>query len=305
MDTEIIFDLRTFEQAVSALMEEGETLRKHSTQDESELHEFSNLSNTWEAKCIEMLKRHLADEYSKDFIESFKQRANRFIPGHSQPIHVKVQKLRDDALLGINALREISGLVSVSDILVKPGRILEEKRSEFTISRKRLFMLEKLSCFKDEEYHDLNYICQANGVSSTEREIIDNIEELKNQGLVGTPGITAYRTCAAITTRGREYLEETSRSTANDETNDEVDILKSRLDEIIELLHRNNDGNEIIFEELMEMKEAKLNAKNWQQLLKGKLIDLMRNKAAAFTADAAKDCFNHVTKDFNLPKLFE
>jgi len=52
--------------------------------------------------------------------------------------------------------------------------------------------------------------------------------------------------------------------------------INNKIDEIIETLKEQGFGQEILFNELQELKELyqKLNKKNWGQVLKGKLIDL-------------------------------
>ena len=52
--------------------------------------------------------------------------------------------------------------------------------------------------------------------------------------------------------------------------------MDERVDEILENLKKLGYGQEIIFDEIQELKElyGKLNKKNWGQVVKGKLVDL-------------------------------
>lgn len=75
------------------------------------------------------------------------------------------------------------------------------------------------------------------------------------------------------------------------------DELSSKLDKVLEGLKRNEMGSEIIFNELEELREqiTNLNKKNWTQLLKGKLVDLVATKSLGFTFEAAKHIFTDLT----------
>jgi hypothetical protein len=71
--------------------------------------------------------------------------------------------------------------------------------------------------------------------------------------------------------------------------------LNKKIDEIIATLNKQNFGQEILFNELQELKELypKLSKKNWGQILKGKLIDL--RFAQVINQEIAENIFTELT----------
>tara|TARA_R110002050_G_scaffold275455_1_gene420209 strand:+ start:18947 stop:19522 length:576 start_codon:yes stop_codon:yes gene_type:complete len=74
----------------------------------------------------------------------------------------------------------------------------------------------------------------------------------------------------------------------------EIEINK-KVDQILEALNKQGFGQEILFDELQELKElyTKLNKKNWGQILKGKLIDLTISQI--INEEIAKNIFIELT----------
>lgn len=71
--------------------------------------------------------------------------------------------------------------------------------------------------------------------------------------------------------------------------------INNKIDEIIAILEKQNFGQEILFNELQELKELypKLSKKNWGQILKGKLIDL--GFAQIINQEIAEKIFTELT----------
>ena len=71
--------------------------------------------------------------------------------------------------------------------------------------------------------------------------------------------------------------------------------LNKKIDQIIATLNKQNFGQEILFNELQELKELypKLSKKNWGQILKGKLIDL--GFAQVINQEIAENIFTELT----------
>jgi len=64
------------------------------------------------------------------------------------------------------------------------------------------------------------------------------------------------------------------------DTSSNIQEIKEKIDLIIEELKKVNVGNEILFDELEELKDLSksLKRKNWTEVVKGKLIDLVLNE---------------------------
>tara|TARA_R100000541_G_scaffold3587_1_gene10854 strand:+ start:224 stop:799 length:576 start_codon:yes stop_codon:yes gene_type:complete len=71
--------------------------------------------------------------------------------------------------------------------------------------------------------------------------------------------------------------------------------INNKIDKIIAILEKQNFGQEILFNELQELKELypKLSKKNWGQVLKGKLIDL--GFAQIINQEIAEKIFTELT----------
>lgn len=85
-------------------------------------------------------------------------------------------------------------------------------------------------------------------------------------------------------------------STNYDSINQSPEMLNSKIDEIILLLKKQGFGQEILFNELQELKDlyTKLNKKNWGQILKGKLVDLAVSQI--INQETAKTIFKALTE---------
>ncbi|RAU82613.1 hypothetical protein [Pontibacter arcticus] len=72
----------------------------------------------------------------------------------------------------------------------------------------------------------------------------------------------------------------------------DIQEIKDKIDVIIEELKKANVGNEILFDELIELKDLSksLKKKNWTEVAKGKLIDLVLNKVIE------KDTLDYIIK---------
>ncbi|WP_266204304.1 hypothetical protein [Pontibacter kalidii] len=76
-------------------------------------------------------------------------------------------------------------------------------------------------------------------------------------------------------------------------TPSDIQEIKNKIDVIIKELKKANVGNEILFDELIELKDLSksLKKKNWTEVAKGKLIDLALNKVIE------KDTLDYIIKN--------
>lgn len=87
----------------------------------------------------------------------------------------------------------------------------------------------------------------------------------------------------------------TDRVTNYNKISESQKEINNKIDEIILTLKNQNYGQEILFDELQELKELypKISKKNWGQLLKGKLLDLALDQI--INTETAKDIFMAIT----------
>jgi len=129
----------------------------------------------------------------------------------------------------------------------------------------------------------LSCFLEGNGIklrSSNESRELAGI--LHDDEYIDTLGGLGAEVMARITSKGAMYVEEMGiphKESYEDIAYDEMEM-RDRVDEVLERLNTMGLGQEILFNELQELKEmyGKLNKKNWGQLLKGKLVDLALGK---------------------------
>ena len=118
----------------------------------------------------------------------------------------------------------------------------------------------------------------------TGNDISQVAESLQSQGYVKT-NPTKYAIFAKITAEGIEYIENLkSDNSIHYDPDDKIDpseqeILKEKLDELLERLMKLELGQQVIYDDLAdEISDLKdlvgvLGKKDWKQMLKGKLVD--------------------------------
>src|SRR6185312_2661881 len=174
-------------------------------------------------------------------------------------------------------------ILNVCDAIVRPATIDIAKMSTLTMKQKQHLLLEKLFMVYDNYYYPVAYILRGNGVNLKRFNESDELaEKLADAGLVQLQGYLGGQRTAQLTTDGVSYIEEyfaPVKENYNDISNTYAEM-SAKLDEIKEELIKSNLGNEILFDEFQELKEMYkiLNKKNWGQLLKGKLIDVLIGK---------------------------
>jgi hypothetical protein len=241
-----------------------------------------------------------SDEFRNDFLES-----KEFNLGYKLPVDQEFKKSKNDLIERVSKLRNYLRLLDISDAIINPELVKKEKRSIWKTQQKKNLLLQKLDKLNDGSYYDVTYILSANGITiNNSQEPREIAKSLESNGYLKTMGSSGGLS-ASITIDGREYLETIDEEPKPrvDETNKpDMNVINQKLDEVIEWLKKNDMGNEIIFDELQEMKDAgeKLDIKNWKQLLKGKLFDLGADKAIGLGFDGIKEIFKIFTgEDFS------
>jgi len=243
------------------------------------------------------------------FARSFNIERNRFANIYSSGVADKIQingnlQTRDfdqiqtliNNKLYYKSRAEI--LLVISDVVVNPKILDLQRRNKYTIKEKSMLLLEKLfDAYPTGWYYSIDEIFKGNGVKLGRREEDFAIADiLERDGLIEKNDFGRLE--VRLTTAGAIELEELSAaSTESDYEN--INKTKEELSKIIvELKDKLNElgfGNEIIYNELQEMKEIfpTLNKKTWGQLVKGKIVDMVVGKV--LSADAAKFVYEHIT----------
>lgn len=216
-----------------------------------------------------------------------------------------VLKVTDFGLLR-NLSEKAHSLDIVLNLLEVCDTIFEKKHSQI-LEREKLnseeildFILSKLyDLYGDFEY-PISILLVGNGIPvRTNNEHIEYYELLKKRKLVESFGMTNVDN-AKLTLKGKMYVENLRKKSSSDysSVSNDKEKLFEKLDQILDQAEKANLGNEILNEEMAELKFAyeKLSKKNWGQLLKGKLVDLVIGQV--INEDFAKRIFEEVA---NMP----
>ena len=297
---ELTVDYQSFTDEVKNLTDEGKELNKTTPKSEEEFQEFSQKKKLWENKCINYLNNSFTGEDSTSYGNTFMQAHSSFNLVYALPLEQRVKNTKNDIIEKTSTLEYCLRLLSVSDAILNPNIVEEQNRLNWTIQQKKAILLEKLNALNDGRYYDVTYIFWSCGIgvnNDNEPRAIAN--SLKEYGYINTRG-NSKGLSASITIDGVEALERMKEELPKSKPSPngpDMEVLNKKMGEVIEWLKKNDMGNEIIFDELREMKEAreKLDLKNWKQLLKGKLFDLSADKALGLGIEAAKQIFKTFT----------
>lgn len=140
-------------------------------------------------------------------------------------------------------------------------------------------ILEKLHILKDGQFYPIDLILEGNGIEliNGKEELEQLINEMVKKSWILKTGTNAGK----ITFKGEIELERLRRINRKNESTH----ISNKIDSIILKLEKLGYGQEILFEELEELKGLypKLNKKHWSQILKGKLLDLAVDKVIDMT----------------------
>lgn len=222
----------------------------------------------------------------------------------NQPIAIKmdpdqvsraVNKMRNEFQQNKTNLALFNALISESDVLNNPEAA--DSRKNLKISQIRSLILKKLYAAGGTAPLDVELLLRSNGV---EMETKEQRALLLNMMNVDGHIYFSYPPNIKLTIEGKEFVEEELLADRDAQTTPQVEDwmqhIDSRLDEVVELLRRSNDGNEIIFDELESLKPAKfvLDKVNWDHLLKGKIMSLVNDKASGVTADLGNYIYQQI-----------
>lgn len=281
----LIKNWKEFTQDISSYIQQNEQIEqehKH-IRTEEELHNLSSELKKWKQDVVTYLNS-VFDTTPNSYANSIQYyTSNRYSFGNQKSIDKLIKEELENIVELRKQLAYTIKILNVSDAVVRPQEVNLEERRLFTTDEKLDLILEKLNMLYDDSYHSISSILEGNGVMIGRRsEVFELMKILEDYGLVnilpGTGDVSGQ-----ISLEGRRYIENRKLLTSTDyskfiQSNEEV--LK-KLEQITSLLVKQGVGQEVLFNELDELKEylPLMNKKSWAQLLKAKLIDLSISNA--------------------------
>ena len=229
------------------------------------IDEIKTFFDNWDNKVIDFLSESINPEI-EILIDQFKYCENDFmslefdesILGKQRNLGYKLQQLK-----------LIKGYLSVIDSLSST-----ETFEINTIQDKISYVLKKLHKLNDDNFYSIRRILELNSIEFRDNETLEIAKNLESRGYVTKKEKYGSDDKVRITVKGALFIERKKKTKKSNKKNEQqLDLL---LNEVIEKLEKLGFGQEILYEELEELRSQinNLNKKNWIQLLKGKLMDL-------------------------------
>lgn len=270
----------TFSKQIDDFVSEGQSIltTENSIKTEAEFEVTKTTIKDWTDRCYNFLKSSF-DIENNDYAQAFRYaRHERFHIGNQKKDFTQIKKEAfEDFKVKLTNLPYYKKILSISDAIIKPDIVKLSDRNSFTTDEILELILDKLFDLYDNNYHSIAMILQGNGITvkrhGEERELAKLLED---NGYVNLMHLKD--TAGQLTVRGKMYIEDKRKTYKEnyEDINKSGEEINSRVDEIIEKLTQLGYGQEIIFDEIQELKElyTTLNKKNWGQIVKGKLVDL-------------------------------
>ncbi|MES2654432.1 MAG: hypothetical protein V4620_02530 [Bacteroidota bacterium] len=194
------------------------------------------------------------------------------------------------------SLRLTIGYLSMTETLLNPNlSILIE-----TVSDKNDFILSKLNSVFGNEVYSIEQILYFNNIKFRDYETKEIAQDLSKRGYLILYDKYEQPDKVKISVKGARYIERKLNKINVIKQKGELD---KKIDIIIEQLIKLGYGQEVIFDEIDELRhlQNKLSKKSWSQLLKGKMVDLATDKF--ISVEVAKSVYEYLTSsDFKLIK---
>lgn len=291
----------TFKTSLETLTLEGSELHKTEVDTEEQLTELREKTKNWADRTVNILQSSFTkkdNEYVNDFLSA---NSNSFsFPGTKLSLKQLVDRHKENIASKENIILGHLRILSVSDAIIHPSNVDLKLRENYSTDEKLTLLLDKLYQLYDDFFYPVKELLVGNGIklkrSDDDREYAKMLE---NRGLIKLYQGLGMGINAQLTSEGSMFIENNRKPIKEnyDNIKKTPEELEKKIDEIIEYLKTLGYGQEIIFDELEELKSEykNLNKKTWGQLLKGKLIDL--SLAKLIEPDTIKYIYENLTNN--------
>lgn len=297
--SELKIEWETFRTQMNSLEGKGKELSKISPRNDDETDKFVAEYKEWRVEVVNCLTSAFGstNSYVSDFRTANSNKYN-FL-GNQTTYQTIVRERKQDLRNDLLNIEYTVKLLSVSDLIVKPNQIDLSIREKYESEDILELILDKLYELYDDNMYPILPILEGNGiVLKKRREEFEYVEILENNRYVKSNNIGNLAD-AQLTVNGKIYIENKRKKTKPnyESISDDKESVDLKINALIEKLEKLGFGQEIIFNELEELKELyiHLNKKNWGELVKGKIIDLGLQQV--INEDIMKMIYNSITND--------
>ena len=286
----LIIEWIDFSNELSNLIKKGIIISEQKDFQDSFINQETKVLQ-WQSELLDLFYNSFDEkenEFTYEIKNAFKEKDNGFhINTFNQNNRFNERKETDTKTKISDLYKNLDGLIrtlefylkflSSADAIIYPEKLKINDRSDYKTEDILNLILEKLYILYDTNYISINSILESNGIKlgrfGEERELT---KVLENRGLVNV--MSARNVSAQLTLEGKLYIEKLQKSVKiNYEKINENNVeFDKTIDEILTKLEKLGYGQQIIFDEIEELKDlhSNLNKKNFGQILKGKLLDL-------------------------------
>ncbi|WP_407277388.1 hypothetical protein R5O20_03095 [Tenacibaculum maritimum] len=243
------------------LLEESNDSKKIKKFTELKISETENLLNS----CQEIDPEFFIGMLSVYYVDIFDDFYSSY--GFDKPPEIKKEIKRLHRFF--NSLEDVLDYLSITNSLVKS----DFNNPIISIIEKSEFLLNILKELFNDKTYSISNIFYLNDINYRDGEGREIAEDLSRRGYVILKENYGDSDHVKISVKGASYIERKNKSKKSKKGKQDID---SKINKITKMLNELGCGQEIIYDELEEIKKlhAQLNKKNWREVVKGKLLDL-------------------------------
>ncbi|KAA3645183.1 MAG: hypothetical protein DWP98_11825 [Bacteroidetes bacterium] len=235
------------------------------------------LTDQWEEKVEKCIKQHLKP-IPEFLVDNFKYSSLTRLSDRLEFSYGWLKNTDDkDEMYKDIINSKLQSLQRFQDYLLILNNNHEKPQDKInTIQDKTDYILAKLYLVFNDHFYSIEYLLELGDISYRNKEPFELAESLYKKGYVAVADEYNKKQMIQLTVKGASYVERKKKSTEKKRALKHEKELNEKVDIVIEKLQKLGYGQEIIFEEIEELKSlsGKLKKKTWIQLLKGKVIDL-------------------------------
>ncbi|MFH6960638.1 hypothetical protein ACHRV1_24850 [Flavobacterium aquidurense] len=300
-----------FKEQASALIEKGIQISEVKNYQESYENQEIKVFQ-WRDELIELFGSSFDEkknEFTDEIINAFKEKSQpapfkAYSYGGRQQIirepdtTAKIKDLYQNVDGLLRALKFNLKMLSASDAIIYPEKLKLITRSSYQTDDILELIVEKLYILYDTYYITLNAVLENNGIQlSRHGDDSDLAKILERKGLVDV--LRQRQVQVRLTLDGKRYVERKQKAVKPNyaKVDENQEDFNKVIDEILLRLEKLGHGQEIIFDEINELRElhVTLNQKNFGQVVKGKLVDLGLSKL--IDNDTLSYIYEKITKE--------
>ncbi len=277
----LVVPFETFKSNADKAISEAALLHQTAVDSQEQYDVIKTKTEEWEKNTLQMLGCSFNLEENK-FKNEFQYAAPLYFANPDLKFSELTERLKNRIAERQKSLWGNLRILSVCDAIIKPEQIDIAHRESYSIDETLGLILEKLYELYDDFYYPIGEILEGNGIKMRRHDDDRNLANmLKDRGLILAMG-TSDGINAQLTGEGAMFVERNRKATKENynDINKSQQEMNEKIDEIMQRLEKLGFGQEIIYDELQELKDlySKIDKKTWGQLLKGKLIDLSVEK---------------------------